>query len=100
MEHRLELDAPRVAGWSLAVRVDQYGNAAVDGLGDFRVAPRAEDRARSRIGIQQPDVGGAEGNVPIPVFQLFDPVSKEDEIGLRGCRLFAAKVEDAELEDA
>ena len=40
----------------------------------------------------------AQGNVSRPVFQLFNAVSKEHEICLRSCRLFAAKVEDAELE--
>ena len=83
VEHRLERDAPRVAGRALRGFVDQYWNAAVDGLGDFGVAPRAEDGAGSRVGIQQADVGAAEAQCAAAVLQFFDAVSEEDEIGLR-----------------
>ena len=101
MEHRLELNTQGVTGRSLAVPVDQYRNAAVNGFRDIRVAPRAEDGARSRVGIQQPDVerGLSRRNVPILVLQLLHTVGKKDKVfRLRRRRLFAAKIEDGELE--
>ncbi len=38
------------------------------------------------------------GNVPLAVFQFFDAMGEEDEIGFRRRRLLAAEVENAELE--
>ena len=98
VEHSLELDAPWVAGRPLSVRVDQNWNSAVDRFRDFRVTLRTEDRAGSRIRIQQADVVGGWRNVPSPVFQLFDVMGKKDEIGSGSRGLLTRKIEDAELE--
>ena len=94
----LERDAPRVAGWSLAVLVDQNRNAAVDRLGDLRVAPGAEDRAGPRVGIQQLDVVRRKRDVPLLIFQFFDVVDEEHEVGCLYDSCSTAEIQDAELE--
>ena len=99
MEHRLELDAPRIAGWSLAVVVDQDGNAAVDRFGDFGVAPRAEDRAGARVGIQQLDVGAAKARCAAFGPPILRRGGRRRRNRPATCLArFAAEVEDAELE--
>ena len=80
VEHRAERDAPGFSS-GLAGLADEHRHAAVDGLGEFGVLARAEDRAGAGVGVQKRDVLGGEGEAALGVAQVFDGMGEEDELG-------------------
>ena len=61
--------------------VDEDGDAAVDGLGDLGIASPPENGAGPRVGVEEFDVVAGELDVALGVFEVFDGVGEEDEVG-------------------
>lgn len=81
-EALFEGNAPGVFfGLAVAGFLDEYGDAAIDGLGEFGVRLGPEDGAGAGIGIEQGDVFGGQGKVAVGFAQVVGVEGEEDEIG-------------------
>ena len=81
MEHRGELHAPGV-GLRLAIFgvLPEDPGAAVHLARDLHVLARAEDGARARVGVEQSDVRGRQGEPPLILAQMLHAVQETGEL--------------------
>ncbi len=76
VEHREELDAPRVAGLAFGF-VHQHRHPAVDVFGELGVAGGAKDRRGSGVGVEQAEILGREGEAAVGVGDVGRPPQKK-----------------------
>jgi hypothetical protein len=69
VQHCEEADAPRIAGAAFRF-IHEYRHAAVDSLRKLGVAARAEDRAGSSVGVQELNIGRAQGEPTLAVAKV------------------------------
>ena len=101
VEHLHEPDAPGV-GFRRAVPrfLPEDPGAAVHLARDLHVFAGAEDGAGARVGIEQGDVFGGQGEAPLGFAQVLDAAQEKGEIGARAGKRRAGQRQQAELDAA
>ena len=100
VEHLHEPDAPGV-GLRLAVPrfLPEDPSAAVHLARDLHVFLHTEDGARARVGVEQGDVFGGQGEAPLGFAQVLDAAQEKSELRRGAGKRRAGQRQQAELDE-